>query len=304
MVTALSTCELHENSRAHLETTPIRIKGILAATDLSPQATRALRIAARLARLLRCRLHVLYAVSPQLYVADTGALTSELCKIEVEHAREELHKYASKIPEFRTVRHEEIALCGSALGSILETVETKGIDLVVMGSHGRGGLVKVVLGSVAEAAIRRLHCPVLVVGPHCVQSRKSLRSAVLATDFPDSSLRAAQYAVSISRESGATLTVVHVAPEEVDALRAPGIIKELRQLVPDGTEAEDRVRFEFVKGKPAEEILRVAERAKADLIVMGVKENSMLTDRVPWATLSEVIRGAHCPVLAVQPYLV
>jgi len=78
MATALSTRELRERSRPHLETAPIRIKGILAATDLSPQAAWALKIGARLAKQVKGRLHVLHSVSPQLYLADAGILTAKV----------------------------------------------------------------------------------------------------------------------------------------------------------------------------------------------------------------------------------
>jgi len=225
----------------------------------------------------------------------------------VERAREELHKYMCKIPEFRTAPHEEIVLCGPALATIIEMVEMKGIDLVVMGSHGRGGLGKMVLGSVAEAAIRRLHCPVLVIGPLCTHRLRSLKSTVLATDLPAGSLRAGQYAASISRASGCALTVVHVVPEHLDVHCVESLtsaLMDLRRLVPSDDELRKRVALEIVKGEPAAEILRVAEAANADLIVMGVKECSTMTNHAPWTALSKVIREAECPVLAVQPHLV
>jgi nucleotide-binding universal stress UspA family protein len=176
----------HKQARTtlHLETTPLHIKGILVATELSESATLALKLAARLAKQFHSRLHVLYVVAPQLYITDTATLSTELQKVEVERAQEKLHEYASRIPEVRTTRHEEIALCGSPTETIFEIAEMKGIDLLVMGSHGRSGIGKMALGSVTEEAIRSMHCPVLVVGPHCAQSFRPLRSMILATDFP------------------------------------------------------------------------------------------------------------------------
>lgn len=300
---------MQERTTPHLETTPLHIKGILAATDLSEQATLALKFAARIAKQLHSRLHVLYAVAPQLYVADTAVLTHELQKIEVDRAQEELHEYASRIPEVRTTRHEEIALCGPATETIFQIAEMKGIDLLVMGSHGRGGVAKMVLGSVAEDAIRRVHCPVLVVGPRYARRFGSLKSIVLATDLPVGSWRAAQYATSLARKTGATLTLVHVVSHRVLKEKENGVIvgeqteRELRQLVPHDTELRKHVHFEVIRGNPAEEIVRVATAHKAGLIVMGAREHSIMADHAPWATLSHVIREAHCPVLAVQPHI-
>ena len=215
MSTITSDHKAHERVVPHLETSPIHIKGILAATDLSGQATLALKFGARLAKKLNCRLHVLYTVMPQLYVADTAILSAELQKIEIERGEKQLHQHLSRIPEVRTIRHEEIALCGHAAEAIAATIEAKGIDLVVMGSHGRSGFGKIALGSVAESVIRRTHCPALVVGPQCARRFDAFKSIVLATNLPAGSLRAAQYAMSLTKETGATLAVVHVVPGRV-----------------------------------------------------------------------------------------
>ncbi len=265
-------------------------------------------VARRLAKQLHCRLHVLHTVKPGLYVADTAILSAELLRIEVERGEKELNEYASRIPEVRTVRHEEIALCGPTIDEISAVTEMKGIDLLVMGSHGRGGLKKMVLGSVAEAAIRRVHCPVLVVGPRCVRRFAPLKSMVFATTLRADSLRSAQYAMSIARQTDAALVVVHVVPEHIGGSVKPNmelesrVAKELRRLIPHDPELERHVHFEIEAGNTAKEILRIAKHSKAGLIVMGVREHSALADRNPWATLSAVIRDSACPVLAVQSH--
>ncbi len=310
MSTITSDHKVHEGVVPHLETSPIHIKGILAATDLSGQATLALKFGARLAKKLNCRFHALYTVMPQLYVADTAVLSAELQKIEIERGEKQLHQHLARIPEVRTIRHEEIALCGPAAEAIAATIEAKGIDLVVMGSHGRSGFGKIALGSVAEAVIRSTHCPALVVGPHCARRFDAFKSIVLATNLPAGSLRAAQYAMSLTKETGATLTVVHIVPNRVKQMGISGVnaeervLEELHQLMPNDPEMRKLVHFEVLAGEPAERIVSVAKRRKASLIVMGAKEHSMIAEHAPWATLSAVIRESHCPVLAVQPHLV
>jgi len=310
MSTVTSEHTVHENVIPHLETSPIHIKGILAATDLSEQARLGLKFGARLAKQLHSRFHVLYTVMPQLYVADTAVLSAELQKIEVERGEKRLHQHLSRIPEVRIIKHEEIAMCGPAPEAIAAIVDVKGIDLVVMGSHGRSGLGKIALGSVAEAVIRSTHCPALVVGPHCTRRFDPLKSMILATTLPAGSLRAAQYAMSLAKETGATLTVVHVVPDRVQTMGVFGVnVKEralgdLRQLMPNDPELRKRVNFEVVCGEPAEEIVAAARRLKASLVVMGVKEHSIMAEHAPWTKLSAVIREAPCPVLAIQPHLV
>jgi nucleotide-binding universal stress UspA family protein len=282
----------------------------LAATDFSDQATLALKMAARLAKQFHSRLHVLYVSSPQAYAPGAGVLVPALQQVDMALARKQLHDYVAKIPQVRTTKHEEIVSCGLAAETIYETAETKGIDLAVVGSHGRGGLGKLLLGSVAEAAVRRLHCPVLVVGPHCSERYRTLKSMILVADLFAGSSRAAEYAVFLARESGTTLTVIHVVPacdEESGWSKinnGQSMSKKLRQLIPHDAGLEGRVHFEVLIGVPEEQILRIAIHKNAGLIVMDAREQSTLADHAPWATLSQVIRRSHCPVLAVQPHIV
>jgi nucleotide-binding universal stress UspA family protein len=249
---------------------------------------------------------VFHAVPLQVYAA--GDITPVLQKMDVERARKDLHAYAAKIPDLRTTKHEEIVVCAPATDAISMLVEHKEIGLVVVGSSGRAGINKIVLGSVAEATVRRLHCPVLVVGPNCTLRNRSLKTMVLAADIPHSSLRPAQYAMSIARETGATLSVVHAFPKNSAEGDDPSLKKrateELRQLAPPDMIRAKRLHIELVKGEPGEEIVNIADRTKAGLIVMGVHEQTPMADHAPRTMLSEVIRGAHCPVLAVQARLV
>ena len=258
MATTSSPHELREEGSPHLESTPMHIKAILAATDFSDQATLALKGAARLAKLFRSKLHVLYAEPPQVYTPGFDIQVPAMQEFDLDRARKQLHAYANKIPELRSIKHEEIVLYEPATEAIDSLVRAKEIDLVVMGSHGRSGLGKMVLGSVAEAAIRRLHCPVLVVGPLCARRYGPSKSIILAADLFAGSSRAAQYAVFLARESGATLTVIHVVP---DCGEEPGwskgnngqsVAKKLRQLVPHDAGLKGRIHFETLIGVPAE----------------------------------------------------
>lgn len=297
-----------QSALPHLETTPIQIKTILAATDFSEPATAALKVAAQMAKLFHSRLQVAYAVMPELYMADTTELTSELQKIDVERGQQQLHEYIRKVPAVRSFLHQEIALCGAPTDVITTLVETEGIDLVVMGSHGRSGAGKIVLGSVTESAIRRTHCPVLVIGPHCEAHSRPLKSIVLATNLPAVSLRAAQYATSLTQQFGGTLTVVHVLQEHAVEGTTSGateerlVQKDLRELAPNDPEFRKHVHFQVRSGNAAKEIQRIAKHSKAGLIVMGAHEHTALADHAPWAVLSQVIREARCPVMAIQPH--
>jgi nucleotide-binding universal stress UspA family protein len=300
-----SNIPLETESGFQGEAQPLQIKGILVATDYSEQATLALKIAARVARRFHSRLHLLYVEAGQVYSPSAGLPSPLLEAVDITVARERLHEYAAAIPEVRVLKHEEIVSSGLASAALYETAATKGVDLVVVGSHGRSGLRKVVLGSVAEAAVRGLHCPVLVIGPRCVLPSHRLKSILLVTGLSSTSRHAAGCAISIARETGAMLTVAHVLPEHLAEHDMLGFnawqsaAKEMRQLVSRHLLLPHQVHFEIHTGLASTEIIRVAEERKAGLVVLGTNANGPLTDHIPWATLSSVIRESRCPVLGV-----
>ena len=102
------------------------------------------------------KLYVLHSILPELYGVEMRGPVPELALMDLQNARENLHRYVEHIPELRTVKHKEIVFLGSASDAIQSAGESNGIDLLVLGSHGRHGLAKLTLGSVAEWAIRRL----------------------------------------------------------------------------------------------------------------------------------------------------
>jgi nucleotide-binding universal stress UspA family protein len=180
--------------------------------------------------------------------------------------------------------------------------------MVVMGSHGRAGLRKIMLGSAAEQIFRRAPCPVLTVGPHAARSPvqfENWRCILFATDFSQGSLHALPYALSLAEENQATVVLLHVISmvpvQEQDPVKDRAQ-KRLEALVPIDAAAwcnpECLVRFDF----PTEGILQVAKERGADLIVMGVRKPAAprLSAHMPWAVATEVVCRAHCPVLTVR----
>lgn len=276
------------------------------ATDFSEQSMLAAKYAARLAKQMGSQLDFVHVVPQELYVARPYMLAAELQKAECARGRSDLHEFATKVPEVRVLRHKEVVLCGPTAESIIKIAEERRADLLVMGSHGRSGVKKLALGSIAEKVIRHLHRPVLVIGPNCSHRYSWLKSVLLATDISVDSLRAAQYAVSIARQSGADITITHVLPEQSgDTNRTieQWILRELLSLVPHDAHFSKFVHFQVVRGDTAAAILRIAKDCNAGLIVTGPKESSIFADHAPGTILSKLIGHAQCPVLAVPPHL-
>jgi len=109
---------------------------------------------------------------------------------------------------------------GTAAAVILARAEELPADLIVLGTHGRSGFERLVLGSVTEKVLRKSSCPVLSVPPrvHGVAHRPPLFTRILcAVDFSDCSVSALAYAMSIAQEADAHLTVLHVMEVPLEA---------------------------------------------------------------------------------------
>jgi nucleotide-binding universal stress UspA family protein len=306
MITTVSSSPKKEHENPRLGSVGLRFRSILAATDCSPASEVAVKLAARLAKESHARLYVLHSILPELYAVDMHGSVPELALMDLQNAREDLHKYVGHIPDLRTVKHQEMVFLGFPGDAIQSAGESNGIDLLVLGSHGRHGLAKLTIGSVAEWAIRRLNYPVLVAGPTCDKSLRPIRSILLATDLSQQASRSAQYASSMAQDYNARLTVMNVLPQvstSDEQNQAQLRTKEkLQQLVPSDCGERCTLKFEVKTGDIAPAILHSAQVNKANLIVLGAKHRAPLADHMPRTKLSAIIRGSHCPVLVVPTH--
>jgi nucleotide-binding universal stress UspA family protein len=196
---------------------------------------------------------------------------------------------------------------GSPWEVVSRQIQKQPMDLLVLASHGRRGLRKLVLGSEAERIFRQSSGPVLTVGPRARAidpGRWTPKTIIFPTDFSPTSLHSLPFALALAEESQATLVVLHLTPlfpfgyrPEIES----DLTDQLKVLVPedagDWCRLEFVVRFEFA----AEGILQVAEERQSDLIVMGVRKASALAaSHSPWETASEVVSKACCPVITVR----
>jgi nucleotide-binding universal stress UspA family protein len=300
MTTAVSKSQRKQHGMPHLG--GLRFRSILVATDCTSSSTTAVKLAARFAKEFDAKLCVLHSVMPEIYNVTRGPFAG-LEQLNLENAPERLHKYDQHIPALRTVKHEEIILLGSPNAAIHSAIEANGIDLLVVGSHGRRGLAKMALGSVAEWAIRHLNCPVLVAGPNCNATWRPIRSIVLATALSQDRSYSADYASSLAQDYNAKLTLLHVrpavSPTEAQSVAERNISEKLRQLLPTGVEEGCTLKFEVKTGDVATEVLHSAKANKASIVVLSAHHNPFLADRAPRTTISTIIGKAPCPVLVI-----
>jgi nucleotide-binding universal stress UspA family protein len=140
--------------------------------DFSTYAEQALDYAIRLARTLKARLTVLHVIQPvPMAGVDMGVALPEAYLRELEEAVQRDMEEALARVTAAGLTAERVVLYGVPFQEIVETAKARQVDLIVMGTHGRTGLMQVLLGSVAEKVVRLAPCSVLVVRP--VASRSS-----------------------------------------------------------------------------------------------------------------------------------
>jgi len=286
-------------------TTRISLSNILFATDFSEVSKAALPYAADLARWYLGKIFVTHVVPYEPFLS----VPLEPIPMDIDfywnREKQNMAEFSS-MSSLAGIVHEEILERGELWSVIADVIEKKKIDLVVMGTHGRKGLRKVVLGSAAEKIYRQAKCPVLTVGPEaveCCRTNWELKEILFATDFSETSLHALPYALSLAEENQADLIFLNVAPlvpyQYKEAVEA-STRKKLEALMPSEPWCNPKflVNFDF----PAQGILQVSRERKADLVVMGVGKptGAAFTSHLPWSTASDVVSAAPCPVLTVR----
>lgn len=288
--------------------TKIQIKNILFATDFSPAANSALPFAFTLARRYGAKVHAVHVSVSDLYpTAPAGALTG--LPGEETAIKERLHELLKDAGE---VGCDVIAGTGEVWQVIATIVAQRGIDLIVIGTRGRTGVGKLLLGSVAEKIFRLATCPVLTVGPHCAAElggSAEFHSILLATDLSPELMNVAAYAVSLAQENQARLTLLHVIerPKTGEFLSpdqlVPSSLRVLDHVVPEGARLWCSPESVVAVGDPGEKILDIAQQKKADLIVLGVhaaRGVPGVATHLPMAIAHKVVSHARCPVFTVR----
>jgi|ERR1017187_355986 nucleotide-binding universal stress UspA family protein len=287
----------------------IAIENILYATDFSPAAVAALPYVRAIALRYASKVHVFHVKQPMSYAFVTPDMVPNVTemekRLEIEETQE-INKCFARIP------HDVVFGTGNLSNELDKIIESKSIDLIVIGTRGRTGAAKMALGSVAAEILRRAPCPVLTVGPHCTGSAKTdleMREILYATDFSAESLAAAPYAISLAQENQAGLALLNVIEPsgDVELVHADQFIdpawRSLQNLVPPEAELWCTPTCIVTKGAAAEAILKVAGERMPDLIVLGVKGVTKLmavSTHLSRATAQAVIADAPCPVLTVR----
>lgn len=279
------------------------MKRILIPTDFSPHAEAAMAHAVGLAQAYDAELHLL---NVQVPYGPTSPLLDEFPG--ESEARDALDALEVGTVAVKREMRRAIAVAPA----VLEYADDNEIDLIVMGSHGRRGVSRLLLGSVTEEVIRAGRWPVLTVHEDAAE-RGDYDKILVPVDFSSRTASQVETATDIARRFGAALDVVHVidpptvpdlympiGPLAVDLPGTTARALEQMEELTQPLEAELTVTKDVLVGRAVHEIVERAEKG-ADLVVMPTHGYSGL-DRVLIGSVAEgVLRRVQCPVLVLKP---
>lgn len=296
----------------------IEFKQIICPVDLSDSSVRAFAHAAAIAQWYDAQLTVLHVVPTFEPIQMRGDLGDPV-RVITPMPREQVLEEMSRTLNLAAVspRATPIAEAGDPQSTIIDQAISKKADLIVMGTHGRRGFKRLLLGSVTEAVLREAPCPVLTVpqAPASVSEAVTFKRILCPIDFSPSALQALGFALDLARQADGRVTLLHVvewlAEEEPRASTHFSVPEYRRYMVEDAQERlrnlvadESRTWVEIddlvVFGRAHREILRSAETKPADLIVMGAQGRGGIGLALFGSTTQQVLRGAICPVLTVR----
>jgi nucleotide-binding universal stress UspA family protein len=302
----------------------VSVERILVATDYSTSATLALDYACTIANKFGAELYILHVLEDPLplgvprFVADTGEILQTL----VRDAGTFLSEHTKNIPVEPTIQVVRTVRSGFASDEIHKYASEHKSDLIVLGTQGRHGLSRVVMGSVAEKTVRLAKCPVLTTHyPHGrdvadADPQVEIRTILVATDFSPAANRARDLAVKLATKFGSELHLLNVVveplplpgpggtwirPEDV----IPSYIEEASQKLAENVaaiEAESArpiVRAVQV-GYPIDTVERYAVDHNVDLIVLGTQGHRGLAHLLLGSIAEKIVRSASCPVLTTH----
>jgi len=301
----------------------VKLKSVLVAFDFSDASQKPLRHALAIARHYGARFHLAHVVAPSIGFMMAGSDSFALANESAERDMRKLQDDLLESGALNGLQYEFHLAEGDVRRQLESLIRDKRIDAVVIGTHARGGLGKLMLGSVAEQTFRTANCLVLTVGPGSYQDaivdgHRRVGPFLFATDFGPASLRALPYAASFARHFGARLILLHVLPEapipgdshwpmpgDLSKLRktaATSARKQLEEIASQHITSEIQPEWIVKFGIASDQILLASQTLQSDLIIMGLNRPADIgtASHAPWAVAYKVVCGARCPVLTIR----
>lgn len=280
---------------------------VLVAYDGSEQSEFALEMAT--GSFPEQELCLAYVIEPFADHTEAGGYNATRYEKEFEHAESMLGAVIDSLPEGRSA--EQVVRYGRPVHELLAVADDKDVDHIVIGSHGRDGAKRLLLGSVAETVVRRASVPVTVVRQSPTVDSDSTPQVLVPFDGSDPATAALNYAVEQYPDADITAVYAVYPPQEVTDpdVNSPGAIEDWGEHLNDHTEelihtaeefADGQIETDTVGGDPADSIVRYADEHDADHIVMGSHGRDGIQRLIMGSVAETVVRRAPTSVTVVR----
>jgi nucleotide-binding universal stress UspA family protein len=296
-----------------------KLSNILFPTDFSPCADQAMEHAVYLSRKYGAELHILNASSIHVEIADYSGYVEKI-NAELKEAAINNINSAIKAHKADDLKIKQVLCSPKPAGPmIIQYAGTQGIDLIVMGTHGRRGLGHLFLGSIAEEVVRLAPCPVFTVRelkePMPVEE---IERILVPIDFSDHSKKALRYAKEMAAIYGARLQLLHVIEEPiypafyttahnaVSFTSKPDVRaeaeKEMERFLKETSGTDFAADINVINGRAARDIVKFAESNATDLIVIATHGLTGIKHLLMGSVAEKVVRLAPCPVFTMKTF--
>ena len=283
----------------------LSLKTILCPTDFSPASRAALPFAEALACIYGSTILVAHALPPEPHgqvVFDRVPAQDDQAWNAAKHKLDEFTHDAG----LHSIPCKAVLRRGDVVDVIPQIILDNHVDLIALGTHGRHGVGKMILGSAAEKIYRSASCPVLTIGPKTRAAADwKLQRILCPVDVAEDPEPVLHYAFSLAEENQAKVILLEAIPL-VPWQHRPSVAERsrwaLEGLIPEQAKDWCAIDYAVRWEHPAEAILLEARNREADLIVMSVHKSraGAWSSHLPWPVASEVVSHAECPVLTIR----
>ena len=262
---------------------------VLLPTDMSEASAAALGFAKILHQQFHTAnylLHAQYFEMPLYF--SSGQM--DLMKRELERSRRLASEYLARESQAAIGASVEVVIVEKPpVEAILETARDLRVDLILMGTHGRRGAGRLLLGSVAERVLRESVQPVMAIRQDWTPV--PVRHVLCPLKDSEAGRTALEYAAQVAKASGSRLSVLHVAEEGAAAMQCPLVGEEIRRSC--------RIEESVIHGDAANTILEATQNLKPDLIVLGADRKPSFLGELFSSTTQKVMQASPAPILVV-----
>jgi len=279
-------------------TKSFQLKRILVPTDFSDLASQALGLARNLAQKTDAEVVVLYA---DPFLPPPHFTSTQLDEVvqAITHSKElagtELDRYLEE-QLGAGVKSRAVVVESMPVPAIVDWASGNEVDLIIMGTHGRSGFNRLMLGSVTERVLRETDQPLLAVRGE--EGIRPLRKILCPVNFTGVAQKALDWAAGFSRFVGAELVLLHVA-EDDEATDDELMSRFASCALPEDSGSAMSIEMKVIHGRADEKVIEFAKANEVDLIVLGAQHKTFFDATVLGATTIHVLRHASTPVVTV-----